>query len=98
MALTKDGCMTLPVRPAKSAKKTTQKQRTWKGSLELHVERLPEHSNLQVKFLPPGCMKDYYDQFRALDEVGHRVSFSTFFKVWKVEFGHLKFRPETSHS
>lgn len=98
IALTKDGCVTLPARPAKSAKKTIQKQRKRKGSLELHVERLPEHSNLQVKFLPPGCMKDYYDQFRALDEVGHRVSFSTFFKVWKVEFGHLKFRPETSHS
>eukprot|EP00438_Fugacium_kawagutii_P021571 Skav212155 [mRNA] locus=scaffold754:104394:116972:+ [translate_table: standard] len=97
-ALTREGSSQVPAVVCKSAAKPKQKQRKRKQGLDLHVERLPEHSGLPIRHLPPGCMRDYFEQFRALDEVGHNVSFSTFWRCWKTEFQHLRFRPVSSHS
>lgn len=97
-ALTASGVSQVPAVVCKPGKTKNQKPRKRKFGLDLHVERQPGNSGLQVKHLPPGCMRDYYDQFRSLDEVENQVSFKTFWKCWKVEFPHLRFRPVSSHS
>ena len=88
-ALTSEGTLQVPAVVCKSAPKPKQKQRKRKHGLDLHVERLPEHSGLPIRHLPPGNMRDYYEQFRALDEVGHNISFSTFWRCWKIECSTL---------
>ncbi|CAK9111173.1 FO synthase subunit 1, partial [Durusdinium trenchii] len=67
------------------------KRKTQKG-LEIHSER----AELETRFLPPGCMKDYFEQFLASEAVN--ISFTTFWTVWKVEYPHLKFRPVSTHT
>ena len=42
--------------------------------------RHPSQSELEIRYLPPGHIKDYFDQLRASDEE-HNVSFSYFWKV-----------------
>ena len=97
-ALTAAGSSQIPASACTSSKPSNQKQRKRKFGLDLHVERQPANSGQPVKHLPPGCMRDYFDQFRALDEVDNCISFKTFWKCWKVEFPHLRFRPVSSHS
>ena len=46
---------------------------------------------LEARYLPPGCMKDYFEQFKSVD-VLNKTSFSTFWRVWRIEFDHLRFR------
>ena len=71
------------------------KVRRYKKGLQLHIERRPDQSGLEVRYLPPGTMQEYYEQFKAID--GY-VAFATFWRVWRVEFDHLKFRGVTSHA
>ena len=71
--------------------------RKYKFSLKLHEERHPNVSGLEVRFLPPGVMRDYWEAMRAFDE-RELVSFKCFWATWLKEFPHLKFRPTTSHS
>ena len=71
------------------------KVRKYKKGLKLHVERRPENSGFEVRYLPPGTMKEYFEQFQCVDG---QISFATFWRVWRVEFDHLKFRGVTSHS
>ena len=71
--------------------------RKYKFSLKLHQERHPTVSGLEVRFLPPGVMRDYWETMKAADEREH-VSFKCFWATWHCEFPHLKFRPNTSHS
>ena len=73
------------------------KTRRFKQGLKLHVERRPENSGLETRYLPPGCMQDFFEQFKNL-EGPQAASFSTFWRVWRLEFEHLKFRPVSSHS
>ena len=51
----------------------------------------------EVRYLPPGAMREYWEQFQQLEALG-QVSFSLFWKVWKTEFAHLKFRGTSSHA
>ena len=67
------------------------KIRKKKKGLELH----PERASLETRFLPPGCMRDYWEQFVA-SECKH-ICFTTFWKTWTVEFPHLRFRSTSSH-
>eukprot|EP00435_Cladocopium_sp_Y103_P074474 s436_g49.t1 len=51
----------------------------------------------EVRFLPPGCMRDHYEAMAAVDS-SERVSFKTFWKIWTRDFGHMRFRPASNHS
>ena len=61
------------------------------------LEKKPEEDAKEIRHLPPGCMKDYWEQFHAHDNQGS-VAFSTFWRVWRSEFGHLRFRRVSSHA
>ena len=64
-----------PVRPGK-------KIRRRKRSLELHPERTSEFSGFEERWLPPGVMRDYFEQMKVLEGNGS-VSFTTF---WRATF------------
>ena len=74
---------------------TLKKARKYKSGLKLHQERRPCNSQLEVRFLPPGSMKEYYEQFMTVDD---KVSFSLFWRTWRIEFEHLQFRGVSSHA
>lgn len=72
----------------------TEKQE--KFSLVLNTNRLESE---EERWLPPGCMRDYYEQFRQTHDCSdHPASFTTFWRVWRQDFGFLRFRPYSSHS
>ena len=72
------------------------KTRKRKMSLKLHPERHPDVSGAEVRYLPPGVMRDYWE---TMQSSGHgNASFKTFWEVWHVEFPHLRFRPTSSHA
>ena len=73
------------------------RMRKWKLGLKLHRERHPDVSGKEVRYLPPGVMRDHWDAMKALDST-QVVSFKTFWATWHTEFPHLRFRPTTSHS
>ncbi|CAL1165648.1 unnamed protein product [Cladocopium goreaui] len=73
-----------------------QKVRKVRQGLKIHVERKLDHA-LEARYLPPGCMKDYFEQFKSVD-VLNKTSFSTFWRVWRIEFDHLRFRAVSSHA
>lgn len=64
----------------------------WKSA-----RRNPDRRHLEVRHLPPGRMKEYYEQMVATHPED-KVAFSTFWYVWHAEFSHLKFRGTSSHS
>lgn len=74
-----------------------KRTRKFKMSLKLHRERHPDVSGKEIRYLPPGVMRDYWESMAAFDNLG-AVSFKTFWTVWHAEFAHLRFRPSTSHS
>lgn len=61
-----------------------KKARKRKMSLQLHAQRHPDVSNLEVRFLPPGTMKDHFETMRRLDGQ-ESVSFKTFWQTWHIE-------------
>lgn len=84
--------LALTAGPAKGCRKR-------KFGLNLHLERRPGHaaSTNEVRFLPPGVMKDYFEMMKAQDQC-QGVSFSLFWRTWLIEFPHLVFRPTSMHS
>ena len=69
------------------------KPRAHKKSVKLDADRV----GMEERFLPPGTMTEYFDQFKlACPE--HKISFSTFWRTWYSSFSHMKFRGHTSHS
>lgn len=90
-----DPYATVDLPPALMEPVKRQKVRRYKQGLKVHVEREPETSGVEERYLPPGTMKEYYEQFKCLDD---SVSFSTFWRVWRTEFNYLKFRGVTSHA
>ena len=72
-----------------------RKIRKFKLGLPVHVERQPEQSGQEVRYLPPGVMRDYWSQMQSIDS---SVSFTTFWRTWKIEFPHLRFRAVSSHA
>lgn len=84
-------------------KRNSRGVRTQRMGLSINTERRPENG-LEKRWLPPGFMKDYYEQFLATEKMlnidSHRqVAFSTFWRVWYQDFGEiLQFRPTSSHA
>lgn len=73
-----------------------RKIRKKKRSVVISSERKAEED----RYLPPGQMRDYWEQFKAAEgsDSGKVPVFSTFWRVWLQEFSFLKFRAQSSHS
>ena len=67
--------------------------RKQKKSVAIDVDR----AGLEVRYLPPGNMVEYFDQFKLLCPE-EKSSFSTFWRTWYSSFSHMKFRGQSSHS
>lgn len=71
--------------------------------LSMNRERRPENG-YEKRWLPPGHIKDYYDQFLSSPSGriygnGKKIAFSTFWRIWHEEYGMiLQFRPTSSHA
>lgn len=63
-------------------------------SVRINPARLSE----EERFLPPGTMRDIWEQMVALEKGMKPVSFAQFWRVWKAEYPHLKFRSTSSHA
>ena len=81
--------------PSSLGRKEKQPRRVKKG-VSVHVERA-DMPGTEPRFLPPGTMFEYYEQFQVLEPAAG-VSFKTFWTVWRTEFDFLKFRPTSSHA
>ena len=79
---------------------TKQKhQRKRRFNLCLNTSRTKDSE--EVRWLPPGHIRDFYEQMcvtesRSIDE--RPPAFSTFWRVWHEDFSFLKFRPTSSHA
>ncbi|CAK9080151.1 FO synthase subunit 1, partial [Durusdinium trenchii] len=73
-----------------------RKIRKKKRSVVISSERKAEED----RYLPPGQMRDYWEQFKAAEgsDSGKVPVFSTFWRAWLQEFSFLKFRAQSSHS
>ena len=75
--------------------------RSVKSGVKMNVSRRPEFG-YEKRWLPPGHIRDYYEQFVSIDRPagdGKQVSFATFWRVWHEEFGAiLQFRATSSHA
>lgn len=75
--------------------------RVRRGGLQLNPERRPE-KGYEKRWLPPGHMRDYYEQFLCTPDGnlnGKPIAFSSFWRVWFQKFGSvLQFRPTSSHA
>ncbi|CAK9096327.1 FO synthase subunit 1, partial [Durusdinium trenchii] len=73
-----------------------RKIRKKKRSVVISSERKAEED----RYLPPGQMRDYWEQFKAAEgsDSGKVPVFSTFWRVWLQEFSFPKFRAQSSHS
>ena len=84
-------------------KTSTRGVRTQRMGMSINTSRRPDYG-LEKRWLPPGFMKDYYEQFLATEkmlniESSQQVAFSTFWRVWYQDFGEiLQFRPTSSHA
>lgn len=65
-----------------------------KKSLNVNTDRLKQ---FEVRFLPPGAMKDHYEALKAVTDL-ETVSFKTFWTVWNEQFPFLRFRPYSNHA
>ena len=80
------------LKPFGARQKLTRKK---KFSLSINLDRKEE-----VKFLPPGNMKDYWEQMVAAESASNLppVPFTTFWRTWYEEFNFMKFRASSSHA
>ena len=74
-----------------------KRTRKWKMGLKLHREQHPDVSGKEIRYLPPGVMRDHWEAMKAIDS-SRPVSFKTFWSTWHVEYPHLRFRPTSSHA
>ena len=79
----------------------------WKRHILSHVDLRrhcrsikinPERREEEERCLPPGTMRDIWEQMAASDKEQNKVSFAQFWRIWKAEYPHLKFRASSSHS
>ena len=56
-----------------------------------------QRKDLPVRHLPPGTMKEYWEQYRSIHGPDSS-SFPTFWRVWLSEFHHLRFRTLRQHA
>ena len=74
-----------------------KRPRKRKKGLQLHPERHPDVSKLEIRYLPPSTMKEHWETMQSLDG-REAVSFGTFWKTWHREYPHLQIRPASSHT
>ena len=58
----------------------------------------PDKADMEERYLPPGRMMDYYQQFVATLDDESKISFVQFWRVWCSNYSHMKFRSTSSHS
>lgn len=83
--------------PLKQIHAEQKRPRKRKKGLQLHPERHPDVSKLEVRYLPPSTMKEHWETMQSLDG-REAVSFGTFWKTWHREYPHLRIRPASSHT
>ena len=83
--------------PLKQIHAEQKRPRKRKKGLQLHPERHPDVSKLEVRYLPPSTMKEHWETMQSLDGK-EAVSFGTFWKTWHREYPHLRIRPASSHT
>ena len=89
--------LTISGGPSAVIKRHLKKKGPRKYKAGIRVNRDREQTK-EVKYLPPGRMKDYYIQMVNNDpEQGKRASFATFYRTWVGEFPHLLFRTKRQH-
>ena len=82
------------VKAMESQPKTEKKPRKRKFSVTLNTSR-KELFDGQERWLPPGHIRDYYEQFKAgMGEDQKVPAFSTFWRVWLQGYPFMKFRPD----
>jgi len=66
-------------RPAKAKQ---SKERKMRGSIEMNVARKPEAAGKEVRWLPPGQMKDMWEQYRVglQNSIVRPASFTLFWR------------------
>ncbi|CAE7518779.1 cofG [Symbiodinium necroappetens] len=52
----------------------------------------------EVRYLPPGSMKEYWEQLNCQRESQKPISFAFFWRVWYQEFAFMKFRSHSNHA
>ncbi|CAK8993643.1 FO synthase subunit 1, partial [Durusdinium trenchii] len=77
--------------PAPDSKQKKFRQRFRTVKVNEHALQTQE-----VRHLPPGSMKDIWEQFRLSG--GHDVSFTSFWRTWRQNYPNLKFRSYSSHA
>ncbi|CAL1136877.1 unnamed protein product [Cladocopium goreaui] len=82
------------VAPEQSRAPTPKLRRLHCRSIKINPARREE----EERFLPPGTMRDMWEQMNASDKEQNKVSFAQFWRIWKAEYPHLKFRASSSHS
>ena len=75
-----------------------KKPRKRKFSVTLNTSR-KELFEGQERWLPPGHIRDYYEQFKAAMDDNQKVpAFSTFWQIWLQDYPFMKFRPQSNHA
>lgn len=99
-------CKALETQARLQIKPSTRGIRKRRMGLDLNTTRRPEEG-FEKRWLPPGCIKDYYEQFLVADKnfaggsdcSTKPVAFSTFWRTWYQDFGEIMvFRPVSSHA
>lgn len=86
------------VKAMESQPKSEKKPRKRKFSVTLNTSRKELFAG-QERWLPPGHIRDYYEQFKAGMGDDQKVpAFSTFWRVWLQEYPFMKFRPRSNHA
>lgn len=82
----------------KPMSRKTGKTKTRKKKKSVYIN--PGRKDEEERFLPPGHMKDYWEQMLAAEAPSDLppVAFSTFWRVWYQDFHFMKFRPQSSHA
>lgn len=60
------------------------------------MEVRAEDCKSEVRFLPPGTMKEHYEVMISQDGF-RKISFKCFWQTWVTQFPHLKMRSESNH-
>ncbi len=74
-----------------------KKQKIRRNRMSINLEPSRKHAH-EERWLPPGHMRDYWEQMKYANANGPPVAFSTFWRVWHSEFPFMRFRPTSSHA
>ena len=76
----------------------TKGVRSKRLGLPVNIHRRPE-SGFEKRWLPPGHIREYFEQYLGTQDSEPKVHFSTFWRIWYEEFGSiLVFRAASNHA